>query len=284
MSDTVIRTYNWSGNVVSQEVYLTYNQDVQNTFTSLDISVRAGCWWRAEQGSTECQVKDPISCRVNVYEPDFMNRWKGSESDSAYYTFTNAGFDPCHSVDLDSTVTFKYSLNCFDESYQNLTDSWFISYDSTTTAANQNFTDIIADSTESLKLSETTRFEIKFTIHDWNWITKSVDFVQQITTLDQLYGQENFTADIDFSLIPEDKRRDYTPGGRVHVGVYSSGNTFSLSSYGYFLEVIDYKEPTPKIDATFLILAILFSFLFAGLVGLVIFCYARKWYKNRQMH
>ena len=134
-----------------------------------------------------------------------------------------------------------------------------------------------------MKLSDANYFQVTFSLQNWNWLSRKVKFTSIIQTMDQLYGKENLTATIDFTEIPEEDIEYYTPGGRVYMGVSENSINFNLNSFGFFFEIEGYVEPLTKVDIWFILIAVGISLLFAGFLGLVIYCYARRWYKKKQL-
>jgi hypothetical protein len=224
-----------------------------------------------------------MACNVTIVDPDFTKPCYGATDDSAYYSYSIPGYDPCHWVDLSSTLEITYQLNCFEESYLELDNFWGISYDGTTTLANSNFSRILEDDTAHLSLSNFTKFNMEFRIQNWNWLTQFVTFTSEVTTLDQLYGSQNLTAKIDFSQIPEEDLKYYTPGGRLYMYPHSTSSRLSIKTYGFFFEVEGYNEPIKGLDIIFIVIVTMVSLAFVAFIGLVIFCYAKKYYDKKKL-
>mmetsp|Transcript_3701 Transcript_3701/g.4312 ORF Transcript_3701/g.4312 Transcript_3701/m.4312 type:complete len:159 (-) Transcript_3701:165-641(-) len=156
-----------------------------------------------------------------------------------------------------------YKLKCFDENYSQIKEKWNITYD--------NFDSNTDSLPDELPLIESQQFNIYFKLQNWNWMSKNTNFASKVTTLKQIYGEENLTVSVDFSKVPKEERRYYSPGGRIHMTISDSSRIFYINPIGFFFELKDYKEPTPQRDIIFIPMIIFLSLCLVIFIGLVIY-------------
>jgi hypothetical protein len=278
-----ITAYFCNGVRVTSEGYSLYNSQSDYSCTITTFTNRAGCWCRRTQAnSTTCSIAFNRPCNVIITNPDFSQPWRDFKSDSEYYTYSISGYDPCHWVDINQKLTLTYNLVCYEEDYRNLTDWWYITYDGTTTVST-NFSSIIEDPNDALYLNGSSSFYIEFRLMNWRWMTEFVSFKSQIDSMDQLYGQEPATVEIDFSQIPRTQLEDYTIGGRIYMYTEIPSSRYRTNSYGFFFELKDYEEPTKKTNLLRIIIIVLISLAWVAFLGFVTYCYIRKNKKKKRL-
>ena len=185
--------YFCNGVRVTGEGYAFYQSKPGYTCTSEVFTNRIGCWCRKDAAGKDWGANLEVACKIQIIEPDFTKPCRNKDFDSAFYTYSIPGYDPCHWIDVNQKLTLTYKLNCYNENYKQLKEWWGITYDGVTPPTT-DFSYLIDDPNQQLVLSNSTKFDVEFRLQNWKWLSDSKLFKSTITTVDQLYGCLLYTS------------------------------------------------------------------------------------------
>ena len=94
-------------NLVNEEGYNLYTINPEYTCTETEYTDRRGCWCKKDRFGDQCEYVTSTECIFHLKAPDFTEPCRLQDYDSAFYSYSNPGYDPCHWVGKLSIHTQK---------------------------------------------------------------------------------------------------------------------------------------------------------------------------------